>query len=217
MIESGKRVPSDEVLGLFSTLFQREPRWFLDGNAEIAPRGERRARRRRGRRAARAGVSLLEGAPAGGDPGAARADRHHRAAVRAPADPLAPGDVAQRLPGPRARGRGGGRAPLPARGRGPAAPCPRPRAHGALVRPQARARARQGPGAAQHDALVLRGAAHHLPQPRAAVGPGAAQVRPRLAHRPQGAARGRRVEVARTPPAARWAAAPKAARPSPPA
>src|SRR3954468_18559320 len=34
MIESGKRVPSDEVLGLFSRLFQREPRWFLDGNPE---------------------------------------------------------------------------------------------------------------------------------------------------------------------------------------
>src|SRR6185369_12372636 len=37
MIESGKRVPSDEVLGLLSKLFQREQRWFLDGNAEIAP------------------------------------------------------------------------------------------------------------------------------------------------------------------------------------
>ena len=37
MIESGKRVPSEEVLQLISTLFQREPRWFLDGNAEIAP------------------------------------------------------------------------------------------------------------------------------------------------------------------------------------
>ena len=36
MIESGKRVPSDEVLGLLSKLFQREPRWFLDGNTEIA-------------------------------------------------------------------------------------------------------------------------------------------------------------------------------------
>jgi len=36
MIESGKRVPSDEVLGLLSRLFQREPRWFLDGNPEIA-------------------------------------------------------------------------------------------------------------------------------------------------------------------------------------
>src|SRR4051812_1001340 len=34
MIESGKRVPSDEVLGLLSALFQREPRWFLDGNPE---------------------------------------------------------------------------------------------------------------------------------------------------------------------------------------
>ena len=35
MIESGKRVPSEEVLGLLSALFQREPRWFLDGNPEV--------------------------------------------------------------------------------------------------------------------------------------------------------------------------------------
>jgi transcriptional regulator with XRE-family HTH domain len=35
MIESGKRVPSDEVLALLSSLFQREPRWFLDGNPEV--------------------------------------------------------------------------------------------------------------------------------------------------------------------------------------
>jgi transcriptional regulator with XRE-family HTH domain len=35
MIESGKRVPSEELLGLLSTVFQREPDWFLDGNAEI--------------------------------------------------------------------------------------------------------------------------------------------------------------------------------------
>jgi transcriptional regulator with XRE-family HTH domain len=34
MIESGKRVPSAEVLGLLSKLFQREPRWFLDGRPE---------------------------------------------------------------------------------------------------------------------------------------------------------------------------------------
>jgi transcriptional regulator with XRE-family HTH domain len=34
MIESGKRTPSEEVLGLLSTLFQREPHWFLDGNPE---------------------------------------------------------------------------------------------------------------------------------------------------------------------------------------
>ena len=34
MIESGKRVPSEEVLGVLSTLFQREQRWFLDGNPE---------------------------------------------------------------------------------------------------------------------------------------------------------------------------------------
>src|SRR5215831_15121869 len=34
MIESGKRVPSEEVLGILSTLFQRDARWFLDGNPE---------------------------------------------------------------------------------------------------------------------------------------------------------------------------------------
>ena len=34
MIESGKRVPSEDVLGLLSRVFQREPRWFLDGLPE---------------------------------------------------------------------------------------------------------------------------------------------------------------------------------------
>jgi transcriptional regulator with XRE-family HTH domain len=34
MIESGKRVPSDELLALLGRVFQREPRWFLDGPAE---------------------------------------------------------------------------------------------------------------------------------------------------------------------------------------
>ena len=44
MIESGKRVPSEEVLELLSQVFQREPRWFLDGNPEIeAPGGQRSA------------------------------------------------------------------------------------------------------------------------------------------------------------------------------
>ncbi|HUG77366.1 MAG TPA: DUF3612 domain-containing protein [Burkholderiales bacterium] len=37
MIESGKRVPSEDLLGLLSSLFQREPRWFLDGNPEMEP------------------------------------------------------------------------------------------------------------------------------------------------------------------------------------
>jgi transcriptional regulator with XRE-family HTH domain len=46
MIESGKRVPSDEVLKLLSKLFQRDARWFLDGNPEIeapAPEHQRGA------------------------------------------------------------------------------------------------------------------------------------------------------------------------------
>jgi len=37
MIESGKRVPSEDLLGLLSSVFQREPRWFLDGNPEMEP------------------------------------------------------------------------------------------------------------------------------------------------------------------------------------
>ena len=36
MIESGKRVPSEDLLALLASLFQRDPSWFLDGNAEIA-------------------------------------------------------------------------------------------------------------------------------------------------------------------------------------
>jgi len=44
MIESGKRVPSEGVLGLLSTLFQRDPGWFLDGNPEMEiPASEQRA------------------------------------------------------------------------------------------------------------------------------------------------------------------------------
>jgi transcriptional regulator with XRE-family HTH domain len=35
MIESGKRVPSEDVLALLASVFQREPRWFLDGNPEV--------------------------------------------------------------------------------------------------------------------------------------------------------------------------------------
>lgn len=41
MIESGKRVPSPEVLALLARLFQREPRWFLDGNPEAEAVPER--------------------------------------------------------------------------------------------------------------------------------------------------------------------------------
>src|SRR5262245_2729727 len=43
MIESGKRVPSEDLLALLSKLFQREPRGFLDGNPEVeAPRQQHR-------------------------------------------------------------------------------------------------------------------------------------------------------------------------------
>ena len=35
MIESGKRVPSEDLLGLLASLFQRTPAWFRDGNPEL--------------------------------------------------------------------------------------------------------------------------------------------------------------------------------------
>jgi transcriptional regulator with XRE-family HTH domain len=37
MIESGKRVPSQEVLQMLARVFQREPRWFLDGHPDAEP------------------------------------------------------------------------------------------------------------------------------------------------------------------------------------
>lgn len=45
MIESGRRVPGEEVLQLLSTVFQRDPAWFLDGNpeTEIVDQREQRA------------------------------------------------------------------------------------------------------------------------------------------------------------------------------
>ena len=35
MIESGKRMPSSDLLELLAQVFQREPNWFLDENAEV--------------------------------------------------------------------------------------------------------------------------------------------------------------------------------------
>ncbi len=44
MIESGKRTPSEDVLGLLASLFQRAPGWFLDGHPEVeTPAVEQRA------------------------------------------------------------------------------------------------------------------------------------------------------------------------------
>ena len=46
MIESSKRVPSPELLKLLATVFQRDPSWFLDENADVG--GERTETRRGG-------------------------------------------------------------------------------------------------------------------------------------------------------------------------
>ena len=36
MIETGKRTPSEDVLDLLATVFQKSPRWFLDENADLS-------------------------------------------------------------------------------------------------------------------------------------------------------------------------------------
>ncbi|MCC7258760.1 MAG: DUF3612 domain-containing protein [Gammaproteobacteria bacterium] len=43
MIETGQRIPSAGLLELLATVFQKEPRWFLDENpeVEVAPSGDR--------------------------------------------------------------------------------------------------------------------------------------------------------------------------------
>jgi transcriptional regulator with XRE-family HTH domain len=41
MIETGKRVPSPEVLDLLASVFQKEPRWFLDENPDVDDAGRR--------------------------------------------------------------------------------------------------------------------------------------------------------------------------------
>jgi transcriptional regulator with XRE-family HTH domain len=44
MIESGKRFPSEQSLGLLAGVFQRKPEWFFDDSAEIEPTsGEQRS------------------------------------------------------------------------------------------------------------------------------------------------------------------------------
>lgn len=37
MIETGQRIPSRELLELLASVFQKNPRWFLDGNPDVAP------------------------------------------------------------------------------------------------------------------------------------------------------------------------------------
>ena len=43
MIESGRRMPSEDVLQLIATVFNRGPDWFLDQNRELAPIGAQEA------------------------------------------------------------------------------------------------------------------------------------------------------------------------------
>jgi transcriptional regulator with XRE-family HTH domain len=96
MIESGKRTPSTQLLELLAAVFQRPSAWFLDESTglELAPAAA-------GQSTARVPLepaflfskTLLQAAIR--HPRAARPDRHQRAAVRPPADPLPPGTLAQ--------------------------------------------------------------------------------------------------------------------------
>src|SRR5690348_13461654 len=44
MIESSKRVPSPALLAMLAAVFQRDPSWFLDENADVGPE-DQKARR----------------------------------------------------------------------------------------------------------------------------------------------------------------------------
>ena len=148
-----------------------------------------------------------------GDSGAADADRHQRPAVRASADPLAPGDVAQRFSRSGAHRREHRRAALPAVGGGSDAAghditdCSCAGSNAArcwCATTTRRCAARCARSSSRRGTIYLNQCA--------ARRSGAAEIRPGHAHRPQGAARRRWHEVTRTPPAARWAAARRAAR-----
>ena len=39
MVETGKRIPSPAMLELLAGVFGRDPRWFLDQNADVEPTG----------------------------------------------------------------------------------------------------------------------------------------------------------------------------------
>src|SRR3569833_2238862 len=103
MIESGKRTPSQETLELLATVFQREPARFLDESAGLEPPPPE-APGRGSPYSTRARIPVFQGRAPGGDSRAVGPDGHHGAPIRSPADPLAPGNVAQRLSGPRAGG-----------------------------------------------------------------------------------------------------------------
>src|ERR1700682_4090481 len=44
MVETGKRVPSADMLGLLAGVFGKNPTWFLDQNTEVAATPARRPR-----------------------------------------------------------------------------------------------------------------------------------------------------------------------------
>jgi transcriptional regulator with XRE-family HTH domain len=109
MVETGKRMPSADMLEMLAGIFSKEPRWFLDENTEVeaAP-----ARRERGGLEAMplgAGISVLARAAAERVAGTAVADRHHRPAIRAAADSRLAGNPAQQFSRYRTGGRGGGK------------------------------------------------------------------------------------------------------------
>jgi transcriptional regulator with XRE-family HTH domain len=81
MVETGKRMPSSDMLGMLAGIFSKDARWFLDENTEVeaAPAAERVA-------------------------GTALANRHYGPAIRAIADSRLAGNPAQQFPGYRTRG-----------------------------------------------------------------------------------------------------------------
>ena len=95
MVETGKRMPSADMLDMLAGIFSKDARWFLDENTEIeaAP-----APRERG------GLEAMPLEPAflfshellqNALPELLVANRHHRPAIRAVADPRLAGNPPQ--------------------------------------------------------------------------------------------------------------------------
>ena len=59
MVETGKRMPSADMLDMLAGIFSKDARWFLDENTEVEVAPAQRAARRPRGHAAGAGVSVL--------------------------------------------------------------------------------------------------------------------------------------------------------------
>ena len=101
MIENGKRVPSEKLLGIIAEIFQKDVSWFFDESLDDPAIDTAPAAPVSGM-PLEPGFLFSENSPAARDPRTVEPDRHDRKAVRPSADSCAPGIQPESLPGHRA-------------------------------------------------------------------------------------------------------------------